>query len=159
VRVAWTRLNKEETSPNVLALINRFNLITHWVATEVVSETDASKRKYMLQRFIELAHALRTIQNFNSLHAVVAGLEMNPVSRLKATWKSISDKHAETYEALRLENRPNQNYATLREAIKSARPPCLPYLGTRFLLSRPRCLRVVCVRWWCCCSFCVCSAW
>ena len=53
--------------PNIKRIINQFNRISRWVASEIVRVTDdAQMRLSMLKRFIELAHCCRDVQN---LHA------------------------------------------------------------------------------------------
>jgi hypothetical protein len=48
--------------PNIKRIINQFNRISRWVASEIVRVTDdAQMRLYTLKRFIELAHCCRDV--------------------------------------------------------------------------------------------------
>ncbi len=69
--------------PNIKRIINQFNRISRWVASEIVRVTDdAQMRLSMLKRFIELAHCCRDVQN---LHAHVRRLRRpQPVGRAAA---------------------------------------------------------------------------
>jgi hypothetical protein len=52
--------------PNIKRIINQFNRISRWVASEIVRVTDdAQMRLSMLKRFIELAHCCRDVQNLH----------------------------------------------------------------------------------------------
>jgi hypothetical protein len=52
--------------PNIKRIINQFNRISRWVASEIVRVTDdAQMRLSMLKRFIELAQCCCDVQNLN----------------------------------------------------------------------------------------------
>ena len=141
---AWSK-NQVNQAPNVLASIQLFNRLSHWVAAEIVCEPNDVPRRFavvvmiriavlllfvlhekkqnkkiflsssclleppltllptgnnhriILQGFIKLAWNLRALQNYNSLFAIVCGLELGCVSRLKNTWKAaFSSSRCET---------------------------------------------------------------
>jgi hypothetical protein len=62
------------------------------VVTELVSEKDESMRVAILQRFIEVAHACATINNFNGSMEILSGLESAAAHRLKSTWAVLPTK-------------------------------------------------------------------
>jgi hypothetical protein len=68
--------------PNIERIINQFNRISRWVASEIVRVTDdAQMRLSMLKRFIELAHCCRDVQNLHRMYAVYVGLNQWAVPR------------------------------------------------------------------------------
>ena len=68
--------------------------------------------------------------NYNSLFAIVSGLEMGVVSRLKMTWKSVPEKYISKYN-----NRilpivsVHQNYTRYRSCLAQQQLPAVPYVG------------------------------
>ena len=64
-----TREQKLQRSPNVIALIERFNEVSNWVATMLVSEGDLETRRDLLVFFIHLANHCRELNNFNGMMA------------------------------------------------------------------------------------------
>jgi len=58
---------KEKNSPNVLALIERFNQVSNWVATTIIFEEDLETRRDVLVYFIHLANKCRELHNFNAM--------------------------------------------------------------------------------------------
>jgi len=56
----WTKKDREVKSPNVIKMITRFNRVSHWVTTEIVTSVSLKQRVAVLSRFIEIAevHAL-----------------------------------------------------------------------------------------------------
>jgi hypothetical protein len=62
-----TKEEKEKNAPNVLALIERFNQVSNWVATTIIFEEDLETRRDVLVYFIHLANKCREIHNFNAM--------------------------------------------------------------------------------------------
>jgi len=93
-------------------------------------------RKTVLQQFISLAWNLRSLQNYNSLFAIVCGLELACVSRLKNAWKAAfsSSKCESRFRTLVSECSPEANYPKYRAWLRSyeigtENKFAVPYLG------------------------------
>ncbi|KAJ3628671.1 hypothetical protein Zmor_003986 [Zophobas morio] len=55
--------------------------------TETLEGKTPEKRAKIVTYFIGLAQTLKLLNNFHSLKAILAGLQGNPIFRLKKTWK------------------------------------------------------------------------
>jgi hypothetical protein len=78
---------------------------------------------------LKIAIYLRESNNFNSLMAVLAGINSSPILRLKQTWKlidgkGITNKYVEAEKLMRAE----KSFETYRGALKASGMPCVPYL-------------------------------
>jgi hypothetical protein len=105
----WCREGKERLAPNILRLINQFNALSNWAASEILLIENAKQRAAALHRLIVAAEVnlellskfyilelfsngyyffqeSRAIKNYNSMMAIVSGLQSTPVYRLKRTW-------------------------------------------------------------------------
>ena len=71
---------------NFHAYIDRFNRIGFWVASVVCSQADVRQRAACVDKFLRILGYLRKYQNYNSLMAILAGLNNTAVSRLHKTW-------------------------------------------------------------------------
>eukprot|EP00834_Sanchytrium_tribonematis_P002302 NODE_68_length_25399_cov_0.885771.p1 type:complete len:1150 gc:universal NODE_68_length_25399_cov_0.885771:13080-16529(+) len=71
--------------PNIFKMIQFTNQVTMWVCSTLVSIKEIKSRVLMMKYFMSIAIACKEIQNFNALTAIVAGLTMGPVFRLKKT--------------------------------------------------------------------------
>lgn len=60
---------------------------------------------------------------------ITQALLSTSVHRLDKSWKSLPKKTLQTFTSLRNLASSNLNYANLREAIKKAQSPSIPYLG------------------------------
>ena len=56
------------------------------MATEVLEMVDLTQRIAVLKRFIEVIKESYDLNNFFSMLALVSGLNLSPVQRLKKTW-------------------------------------------------------------------------
>lgn len=131
--LAWTKKDKEIRAKNVLAVSERFNYVSGWVATCICTTEKLRDRIKVTAKFIEVASRLKQMNNFNGVMEIVSGLNRGPVFRLKQTFDGIAQKDKNILRTLeelkKLCDRNPGNYATLRAAIKSADPPCIPFLG------------------------------
>ncbi|CAJ0569222.1 unnamed protein product, partial [Mesorhabditis spiculigera] len=65
-RYGWPRLDEFETV---------FNREMWWVATEVCRERSTQRRAKLVKKFIKVARHCRDLRNFNSMFAIVSGLD------------------------------------------------------------------------------------
>lgn len=61
--------------------------------------------------------------------AILAALNSSTIARLKKTWDGLANKYRVILDGLRRATEHSRNYAQYRAAIRSAVPPCLPFLG------------------------------
>jgi hypothetical protein len=83
---SWAKKDKETRAPNILAMIQRFNQVSNWVATEIVMAETLKQRAKVLQHVIETAEFCRDLNNFNAMREIISGLQNSAVFRLKQTW-------------------------------------------------------------------------
>ncbi len=118
--------------PNIHKMINFTNQITMWVCSTMVSIPELKNRVLIMKFFMSIAIALKDMQNFNALTAIVAGLTMGPVYRLKKTLLRLEKnfpKLKESYlEAVAIVS-PKGQYANYRKHLKTLLKPVLPFLG------------------------------
>jgi hypothetical protein len=74
-------------APRLATLIERFNNVSYWVATEICMCQDVKNRAEVLKTFIRVAKLCFKWHNFNTCLQIVAALSMTCVQRLKKTWK------------------------------------------------------------------------
>ncbi|RXN21384.1 ras-GEF domain-containing family member 1B-B-like protein [Labeo rohita] len=75
---------------NLEAYIEWFNRLSYLIATEICMPVKKKHRARVLEFFIDVAQECFNIGNFNSLMAIITGMNMNPVSRLKKTWNKVN---------------------------------------------------------------------
>lgn len=73
--------------------------------------------------------ALKSLNNYNTLMAIIAGFNMSPIHRLKYTWQSLPANITEMYQELEKMMNIEGNYKNYREMLKSSvGGACIPYL-------------------------------
>ncbi|KAH3762059.1 cell division control protein [Pelomyxa schiedti] len=128
IGLAWTKKDRS-LSPNVSAMIQHFNQISHWVVEEICSTDDFQDRVKIIERFIDLANCLSELQNYNGLMSVLSGFTNSSAFRLKKTWAAVGAPHTRALEAMRELTDNTKNFQTLRQKLQKIPPPCIPYLG------------------------------
>uniref|UniRef100_A0A8C3EP86 RasGEF domain family member 1B n=1 Tax=Corvus moneduloides TaxID=1196302 RepID=A0A8C3EP86_CORMO len=74
---------------NLEAYVEWFNRLSYLVATEICMPVKKKHRARVIEYFIDVARECFNIGNFNSLMAIISGMNMSPVSRLKKTWARV----------------------------------------------------------------------
>jgi hypothetical protein len=127
---AWMKDSADvhaQKCPNVKRMIEQFNRINRWVASEIVLVIDDAKQRLsVLKRMIELAHCCREVQNLHAMYAIYVGLNMWAVQRLKALWAALPAKWQKRYDELDELANPKSNSAAMRALLRTLDPPIVP---------------------------------
>ncbi|XP_064637616.1 ras-GEF domain-containing family member 1B-like isoform X3 [Lineus longissimus] len=121
---AFAKENELETSfqdmkktNNLEAYVQWFNRLSYMVATEISMHLKKKQRAKIIEFFIDVAKECFNIGNFNSLMAIIAGLNLSPVSRLKKTWGKVN---TDKFDILEHQMDPSNNFASYRSTLKAA---------------------------------------
>ncbi|XP_056450268.1 rap guanine nucleotide exchange factor 6-like isoform X2 [Gadus chalcogrammus] len=104
------------------------NQETFWVATEILKEGNALKRMKTIKHFIKIALHCRECKNFNSMFAIISGLNLAPVARLRASWEKLPSKYEKLFTDVQDVFDPSRNMAKYRNVLssQSMQPPIIP---------------------------------
>jgi len=139
LKMAWANPKHRHKAPGVVAIMQRFDNVALWVSyTILMSFADKKQKSKMMTKFIKIAEHLRALNNFNTLMAILNGVNHPSVKQLK---KHISDELDRNYlkslseltklvpndkASDKVNDKANKPY---QEALYTAEPPCTPYLG------------------------------
>uniref|UniRef100_A0A669DW33 RasGEF domain family, member 1Bb n=1 Tax=Oreochromis niloticus TaxID=8128 RepID=A0A669DW33_ORENI len=107
---------KRKTS-NLEAYVSWFNRLSYLVATEICMPMKKKHRARIIEFFIDVAQECFNIGNFNSLMAIITGMNMSPVARLKKTWNKVN---TDKFEILEHQMDPSSNFSNYRTALRGA---------------------------------------
>ncbi|KAM6163471.1 ras-GEF domain-containing family member 1A [Rhynchocyon petersi] len=96
---------------------NWFNCLSMLVATEVCRVVKKKQRTRMVEFFIDVARECFNIGNFNSMMAIISGMNLSPVARLKKTWSKVKTAKFSTLEH---HMDPSSNFCNYRTALRGA---------------------------------------
>ncbi|XP_061659866.1 rap guanine nucleotide exchange factor 6 isoform X2 [Syngnathoides biaculeatus] len=104
------------------------NQETFWVATEILKEPNALKRMKTVKHFIKIALHCQECKNFNSMFAIISGLNLAPVARLRCSWEKLPSKYEKLFGDLQDVFDPSRNMAKYRNVLsgQSMQPPVIP---------------------------------
>nr|XP_057942614.1 rap guanine nucleotide exchange factor 6 isoform X4 [Doryrhamphus excisus] len=122
------KLDVSAGSGNLKQFEEVINQETFWVATEILKEPNALKRMKTIKHFIKIALHCRECKNFNSMFAIISGLNLAPVARLRSSWEKLPSKYDKLFGDLQDVFDPSRNMAKYRNVLsgQSMQPPIIP---------------------------------
>lgn len=114
-KIAWTKKDKEKTSPNILRLIERFNQLFYWIIEEVLCYDKKANRCKVIEKFICVALFLKEYRNYNDLLIIVSALNSNIIKKLEKTLNLIGQVYKKHWNDLTSLCSPEKNYYLLRK--------------------------------------------
>ncbi|EGC30159.1 hypothetical protein DICPUDRAFT_41848, partial [Dictyostelium purpureum] len=127
---SWNKPKLRHRSPNVLSLIARFNEISEWTASSILSYERVKDRARIMAKFIKIAeYCMKSLNNFNTSMAILSGLNASSIHRLKFTKEEMPKHTMQVYQDLQQQLSSAQAYKEYRALLAKSNPPCLPYLG------------------------------
>lgn len=121
--------NASTTCPHITTCTTRFNELAQWVSSTVVLASKKKHRVAVLTKFIQVMDELKRLQNFHTLMAFYSALNQPAILRLRKTWKNISSRVMVMWTTIAKFLDNSQDFKTYRDFVKSADPPCIPYIG------------------------------
>lgn len=126
---SW-RNRDTEKAPNIVNMINYFDRLSRWTASKVLLKDSIKERCEVISKFINICSKLREYHNFDSLQAIISGLNNASVYRLKQTWEKMRKK--KVYQVL-LDCEelldPSSNFSLYRKTLSTIDQPIIPYMG------------------------------
>ncbi|GAA5827869.1 hypothetical protein JCM11251_007711 [Rhodosporidiobolus azoricus] len=124
----WEAYLKERRRSDVLAkqrgetpnsavqdIIARFNLTANWTASEILLTASIDERALLIAKFIRLAFKCYRIANLQTLTAIVHGLQIPDVERLKRTWAKVPAWEMRKYKGMQEFTSHLKNFKHLRD--------------------------------------------
>ncbi|KAI5088378.1 ras-GEF domain-containing family member 1B-A isoform X2 [Silurus meridionalis] len=108
---------KCKKTSNLEAYVEWFNRLSYLVATEICMPEKKKQRARVIEFFVDVARECFNIGNFNSLMAIISGMNMSPVSRLKKTWAKVKTAK---FDILEHQMDPSSNFYNYRTALRGA---------------------------------------
>lgn len=91
-----------------------FNRLSRLVATEICACPKLKGRTRIVNYFIDVAKQCLKLGNFNSLMAIIVGLNMNSVARMAKTWSKCNDNSFKRLEKI---VSPDRNFYRYRKKL------------------------------------------
>jgi len=117
-------LNRE-SSPQLSSLGDWFNVMSLWIGTEVITAQVLKTRVSIITHLVSVAKELKKLKNWYGLFALISGLSMWSVSRLRMTWKSVPAHALAAFAKLSQLISPSRNFAVIRPDHDSVGDQCI----------------------------------
>ncbi|CAO3700960.1 unnamed protein product [Rhizopus stolonifer] len=130
LRHVWVHQRLRETP--ISASIQHFNHISEWIASMIISQMEIEQRAVVYEYCLKIAVELEQLNNFNSLMAVLAGVNSAAILRLKKTRQRVADFNqglVDTVSRLEKLMSSERSFYNYRYVLKQkANTPGIPYL-------------------------------
>ncbi|EEQ87745.2 uncharacterized protein BDCG_02865 [Blastomyces dermatitidis ER-3] len=113
---------------NVNRMIDQFNHLALFVASMVLLRDKPKHRAEALEKFMNIAMKLRQLNNYNSLGAVIAGLNGTPVFRLSQTRELVSPGVQKQFMSLVILMGTQKSHFAYRLAWENSFAEKIPFL-------------------------------
>lgn len=128
----FAKKHKEQTSPNIIKLIKRFDELCGFIVEEILSYDDEKVRALVIEKWITVAECLKSKNNFNDCMNVVSALMSYILKKLKMTWTHVREEYMKKFIEMKKFCSCEKNYVSINKAIEdcvSKEQAFIPYLG------------------------------
>ncbi|KMP05142.1 Rapgef3 protein [Coccidioides immitis H538.4] len=129
--VSTSSENKEKPSShleNVNRMIKQFNHLAYFAASMVLLRDKAKHRAQALEKFMNISLKLRQLYNYNSLGAIIAGLNGTPIYRLAQTQALVSHSVKKQFMSLVILMGTQKSHFAYRLAWENSFGERIPFL-------------------------------
>eukprot|EP00127_Corallochytrium_limacisporum_P006362 Clim_evm73s225 gene=Clim_evmTU73s225 len=109
--------------------IDWFNKLSYWVASEILMAKEKDVRVQIIEKFVRAAKRCYQLRNFNTMYAVLSGLNHWSVARLKSSWKAVGKRYTARLRDLEGKMDPQGNFANYRAIVSDIPMPVVPFIG------------------------------
>ncbi|MCJ1418974.1 hypothetical protein MMC32_005325 [Xylographa parallela] len=113
---------------HVHRMINQFNHVAFWVANMILLRDKPKHRARALEKFMSVAWKLRQMNNYNSLGAVIAGINGTAVHRLAQTRELVSQQAQKDFMRLEILMGTQKSHFAYRLAWENTTIERIPFL-------------------------------
>ena len=117
---------------HVSAIVDQFNHVAMWVANLILLREKPKHRALMLEKFLAIAWKLRYLNNYNSLGAVIAGVNGTAVHRLSQTRAMVSSEARRQFMRLEILMGTSRSHSAYRLGWQNTTGPRIPFLPLHF---------------------------
>ena len=132
-KLGWQKEQKRVLAPRIVNNLTHFNQLSFWVSRTVCEGATLDERVGILKQHLTLAELCLRLCNYNSLMAILGGLNNAAVQRLKQTWGALQLPYQKLWTRMNSLMESRSNYAKYRATVDEAlntNTPIIPFLGT-----------------------------
>ena len=128
VSLSAEQKSKCKSLEHVNLMINHFNLVASWVANLILLRDKPKHRARALEKFMGVAWQLRYLNNYNSLGAIIAGINGTAVHRLSQTRELIPPQAQKQFMRLEILMGTQKGHFAYRLAYENTTTQRIPFL-------------------------------
>ncbi|KAJ6255555.1 guanine nucleotide exchange factor [Anaeramoeba flamelloides] len=121
-------IDKQKVKQRDVHLFNylmNFETNRNLVAQSILEIKKKKNRLKRVEFWISVMLELIKVNNFNTLFALMSGLQIDSISRLDETWSGLSGHLKREIDNIKVLVSPMNNYRKYRQKINNCKPPCI----------------------------------
>jgi len=130
MNLAWSKPKLKHRAPNLLEMVNRFNMLSEVGGTLLTMVDSLKGRKVVLKKLVAIMQQLFLLNNYNGVMAFLSSFNSSAVHRLHHTFAELSKKEKAFLEEAQEIFSSNRSFAVYRAKFgENTTPPCIPFFG------------------------------
>ena len=132
ISAKFGKKDKENTSKNVLTLIERFDQLIYFIIEDIYAYDRKRKRAEAIEKWVKIAMKCKEINNFNDCMIITTAFCNYLIKSLKLTWLRVGNSTKNQLEKLKKLCNCQKSYINMKLGINQCienNKPYLPYLG------------------------------
>lgn len=129
IQKKWDKENRIKNSPNIHRIIERSNLFSLYLASEILKEVELKHRVKLVEHLIKVSKECLDFGNYASVFSIIGALNMKCIYRLKKTHEELSQRTKDILEEMKELMDQRGNFRNLRTKTKERISTCVPYIG------------------------------
>ncbi|RMZ90774.1 hypothetical protein DV736_g1981, partial [Chaetothyriales sp. CBS 134916] len=113
---------------NISQMVRQFNHLAIFVSGMILLRDKPKHRARALEKFMDLAWKVRQLNNYNSLGAIVAGINGHEIARLAATRELVPADKQKQFMSLTILTSVSRSHAAYRMAWENSSAERIPFL-------------------------------
>ncbi|KAF8516181.1 ras guanine nucleotide exchange factor domain-containing protein [Hysterangium stoloniferum] len=128
LRYAMTETKVDSQNDPISAVANLYNQLAYWVSSLILAHDKVRAREKQVERFVELAGKLRTLNNYVGLRAVMTGINNAtfPNDEIMTMFRDSKIKHYQQFLGWEILLNSQHNHRAYRLALRHTIGPAIP---------------------------------
>ena len=114
---SWGEPRHTLSSSNIRRFIDRFNSVSNWVTSSIVTGETSIKRAETYEFIIKLGQHFRNLHNFHGLMAILTGIQRGCITRMKETLSMVKSNILPIRKQLLADMEGSKNYSVYRKIL------------------------------------------
>lgn len=133
--LAWMKnpTDGDEKRPVLREALDLYNQVSSLIMNDILSAESKKDAVSSIKFYLDVAQACLNLHNYDTLSAIISTLQSWPISRLKETWKGLSEKRMMQFNDLKAITDCAKSFQTYRSHVENLKTSYIPLMAHLFV--------------------------